>query len=99
MYAAMRCPRRYSYAVSTIELDDFIQEFDTCGDASGSIIEGTSGANGASICSGPVCIASGSMNGDAGGIPLFSSNPEFFKSLRKNYQWVKTEKLRSLQEF
>lgn len=29
MYGAMKGPLRYSGAVSTIELDDFIQEFDT----------------------------------------------------------------------
>ena len=29
MYGAMKGPRRYSGAVGTIELEDFIQEFDT----------------------------------------------------------------------
>lgn len=32
MYVAMKGPRRYSGAVCIIELDDFIQEFDTCCD-------------------------------------------------------------------
>ncbi|OAE21617.1 hypothetical protein AXG93_939s1250 [Marchantia polymorpha subsp. ruderalis] len=54
MYGAVKGPRRYSNAVGTIELDDFIQEFDSggasigmSGDASSSISEGTSGAVGA----------------------------------------------------
>ncbi|BBN19983.1 hypothetical protein Mp_8g15430 [Marchantia polymorpha subsp. ruderalis] len=164
MYGASKGPRRYSGAVGTIELDDFIQEFDTwcdmqfmrnptlftpffawkglfqhlegppmddyhefgreyaaeidawrrhwspnyssitqggvgtsgaasigiSGGASSSISEGTSGAVGAtgtSTSSGTVSIAGGSTRGDASG------------RLRKNYQGVKTEKLRSLQEF
>ncbi|PTQ34011.1 hypothetical protein MARPO_0084s0073, partial [Marchantia polymorpha] len=176
MYGAAKGPRRYSGAVGTIELDDFIQEFDTwcdmqflrnptlftpffawkglfqhlegppmddyhefgreyaveidawrrhwspnyssitqggvgtsggasigiSGGASSSISEGTSGAVGAtgtSTSSGTVSIAGGSTRGDAGGVPSFSPIPEFFQRLRKNYQGVKTEKLRSLQEF
>ncbi|OAE28330.1 hypothetical protein AXG93_2490s1200 [Marchantia polymorpha subsp. ruderalis] len=176
MYGAAKGPRRYSGAVGTIELDDFIQEFDTwcdmqflrnptlftpffawkglfqhlegppmddyhefgreyaaeidawrrhwspnyssitqggvgtsgaasigiSGGASSSISEGTSGAVGAtgtSTSSGTVSIAGGSTRGDASGVPSFSPIPEFFQRLRKNYQGVKTEKLRSLQEF
>ncbi|OAE24005.1 hypothetical protein AXG93_4266s1010 [Marchantia polymorpha subsp. ruderalis] len=30
MYGAMKSPRRYYGAIGIIELDDFIQEFDTC---------------------------------------------------------------------
>ncbi|BBN20292.1 hypothetical protein Mp_8g17980 [Marchantia polymorpha subsp. ruderalis] len=176
MYGAAKGPRRYSGAVGTIELDDFIQEFDTwcdmqflrnptlftpffawkglfqhlegppmddyhefgreyaaeidawrrhwspnyssitqggvgtsggasigiSGGASSSISEGTSGAVGAtgtSTSSGTVSIAGGSTRGDASGVPSFSPIPEFFQRLRKNYQGVKTETLRSLQEF
>ncbi|BBN06970.1 hypothetical protein Mp_3g25410 [Marchantia polymorpha subsp. ruderalis] len=72
------------------------------GGASTSISEGTSGAVGAtgtSTSSGTVSIAGGSTRGDASGVPSFSPIPEFFQRLRKNYQGVKTEKLRSLQEF
>ncbi|BBN14385.1 hypothetical protein Mp_6g11220 [Marchantia polymorpha subsp. ruderalis] len=160
MYGAMKGPRRYSGAVGTIELDDFIQEFDTwcdmqflhnptlftpffawkglfqhlegppmddyhefgreyavkidawrrhwspnytsitqggvgtSGGASGSIIDGTSGAG---TTSGAVGVAS--TSGETTGVPSFSPIPEFFKRLRKNYQGVRTEKLRSLQEF
>ncbi|OAE22373.1 hypothetical protein AXG93_2318s1200 [Marchantia polymorpha subsp. ruderalis] len=70
--------------------------------ASSSITEGTSGAVGATCTSssnGTVSIAGGSTRGDASGVPSFSPIPEFFQRLRKNYEWVKTEKLRSLQEF
>ncbi|BBN17747.1 hypothetical protein Mp_7g16710 [Marchantia polymorpha subsp. ruderalis] len=72
------------------------------GGASSSISEGTSGAVGAtgtSTSSGTVSIAGGSTRGDASGVPSFSPIPEFFQRLRKNYQGVKTEKLRSLKEF
>lgn len=74
----------------------------TSGGASTSISEGTNGAVGAtstSTSSGAVSIAGGSTRGDASGVPSFSPIPEFFQRLRKNYQGVKTEKLRSLQEF
>ncbi|OAE27652.1 hypothetical protein AXG93_3337s1150 [Marchantia polymorpha subsp. ruderalis] len=72
------------------------------GGASSSISEGTSGAVGATstnTSSGTVSIASGSTREDASGVPSFSSSLEFFQRLRKNYKGVKTEKLRSLQEF
>ncbi|PTQ28729.1 hypothetical protein MARPO_0156s0026, partial [Marchantia polymorpha] len=160
MYGAMKGPRRYSGAMGTIELDDFIQEFDTwcdmqflrnptlfrpffawkglfqhlegppmddyhefgreyaveidawrrhwspiymsiiqggvgtSGGASDSITDDTSGAG---TTSGAVGVASTSR--ETTGVPLFSPITEFFKSLRKNYQGVRTEKLRSLQEF
>ncbi|PTQ40682.1 hypothetical protein MARPO_0038s0037 [Marchantia polymorpha] len=160
MYGAMKGPRRYSGAVGTIELDDFIHEFDTwcdmqflrnptlftpffawkglfqhlerppmddyhefgreyaveidawrrhwspkytsiiqggvgtSGGASGSITDGTSGAG---TTSGAVGVAS--TSGETTGVPSFSPIPEFFKRLRKNYQGVRTEKLRSLLEF
>ncbi|BBN08134.1 hypothetical protein Mp_4g09160 [Marchantia polymorpha subsp. ruderalis] len=160
MYGAMKGPRRYSGAVGTIELDDFIQEFDTwcdmqflrnptlftpffawkglfqhlegppmddyhefgreyaveidawrrhwspnytsitqggvgtSGGASGSITDGTSGAG---TTSGAIGVAS--TSGETTCVPSFSPIPEFFKRLRKNYQGVRTEKLRSLQEF
>ncbi|PTQ47547.1 hypothetical protein MARPO_0007s0008, partial [Marchantia polymorpha] len=160
MYGAMKGPRRYSGAVGTIELDDFIQEFDTwcdmqflrnptlftpffawkglfqhlegppmhdyhefgreydveidawrrhwapnytsitqggvgtSGGASGSITDGTSGAG---TTSGAVGVAS--TSGETTGVPSFSPILEFFKRLRKNYQGMRTEKLRSLQEF
>lgn len=68
----------------------------TSGDASCSIIKGTSGADRAGTSNGPVSIACGSMSEDASGILSFSPILEFFKRLRKNYQGVGTEKLRSL---
>ncbi|OAE22123.1 hypothetical protein AXG93_1175s1330 [Marchantia polymorpha subsp. ruderalis] len=58
------------------------------GGASSSVSEDTSGgvgATGADTKSGRVSIADGGMSGDASGVPLFSSIPEFFKRLRKNY--------------
>ncbi|PTQ27347.1 hypothetical protein MARPO_0204s0011, partial [Marchantia polymorpha] len=64
------------------------------GGASGSITDGTSGAG---TTSGAVGVAS--TSGETTGVPSFSPIPEFFKRLRKNYQGVRTEKLRSLQEF
>ncbi|OAE22763.1 hypothetical protein AXG93_2035s1470 [Marchantia polymorpha subsp. ruderalis] len=72
------------------------------GGASSSVSESTSGgvgATGASTCSSMVSIAGGGTSGEVRGVPSFSSILEFFKRLRKNYQGVKTEKLRSLQEF
>ncbi|PTQ31359.1 hypothetical protein MARPO_0112s0017 [Marchantia polymorpha] len=66
----------------------------TSGGASGSITDGTSGAG---TTSGAVGVAS--TSGETTCVPSFSPIPEFFKRLRKNYQGVRTEKLRSLQEF
>ncbi|OAE20887.1 hypothetical protein AXG93_3256s1340 [Marchantia polymorpha subsp. ruderalis] len=71
----------------------------TSGGASSSVSKGTSRGVGAVTSSGTVSIAGGSMSGDASGVPSFSPIPEFFKRLRKNYQGVKTEKLRNLKEF
>ncbi|OAE21939.1 hypothetical protein AXG93_242s1200 [Marchantia polymorpha subsp. ruderalis] len=66
----------------------------SCGGAGGSITDGTSGAG---ITSGVVSVAS--TSGETTGVPSFSPIPEFFKRVRKNYQDLRTEKLRSLQEF
>ncbi|PTQ43569.1 hypothetical protein MARPO_0024s0079, partial [Marchantia polymorpha] len=66
----------------------------TIGGASGSITDGTSGAGTTSGAGGVA-----STSGETTGVPSFSPIPEFFKRLRKNYQGVRTEKLRSLQEF
>ncbi|OAE24506.1 hypothetical protein AXG93_2194s1000 [Marchantia polymorpha subsp. ruderalis] len=68
----------------------------TSGGASGSITDDTSGAG---IISGAVSIASSSTSGETTSVPSFNPILEFFKRLRKNYQGVRTEKLRSLQEF
>ncbi|OAE32850.1 hypothetical protein AXG93_1409s1170 [Marchantia polymorpha subsp. ruderalis] len=74
----------------------------TSGGARSSVSEGTSGgvgANDAGTSNGTVSIAGGSMSGDACDVSSFSFIHEFFKRLRKNYQGVKTKKLRSLKEF
>ncbi|OAE22507.1 hypothetical protein AXG93_4855s1000 [Marchantia polymorpha subsp. ruderalis] len=71
----------------------------TRGDASGSIIGGTSGLAGAGTSSSAISVASSSTSEEATGVPWFSPIPEFFKRLRKNYKGVRTEKLRSVQEF
>ncbi|OAE22419.1 hypothetical protein AXG93_2381s1150 [Marchantia polymorpha subsp. ruderalis] len=68
------------------------------GCASSSISEGTSGTV-TNTSSSTVSIAGGSTREVASGVPSFSSIPKFFQRLRKNYQGVKMEKLRSLQEF
>ncbi|OAE31778.1 hypothetical protein AXG93_3072s1010 [Marchantia polymorpha subsp. ruderalis] len=69
----------------------------------GAIRSGTSGRTGgvASVdtSSGTSSFAVGSLGVVASGLPTFNPIAKFFKRLRKNYQGMKTKKLKSLQEF
>ncbi len=143
-FGAMKGPRRYSGAVGTIELEDFIQEFDSWCDMqmlrnvklfspflawkglfqhlegplmddyhefrrdhateieewkqhwSPSYVSITHGG----VASGGTTTSS-TPNTSTQVVPPPPFNPitEFFLRLKKNYQGVKTEKLRSLQNF
>ncbi|CAM6082310.1 unnamed protein product [Calypogeia fissa] len=130
-----RGPRHYSGAVGTIELDDFIQEFDTWCDmqmlrnaelfspflAWKGLFQHLEGppmddyhefrkAHDMEIMAWKdywspkyVSMTYGGVVGTAapeGSLPpAFNPIEEFFEVLKKNYQGVRTEKLKSLQEF
>ncbi|CAM6129865.1 unnamed protein product [Calypogeia fissa] len=131
-HGSSRGPRRYSGAVDTIELDDFIQEFGTWCDmqmlrnatlfspflAWKGLFQHLEGPpmddyhefqkdhemeirawrdhwSPKSMTYGGV-VGTGASGSTP---PAFNPISEFFKVLKKNYQGVRTEKLRSLQEF
>ena len=168
VYGATKGPRRYSGAVNTIDLDDFIQEFDTWCDMQtlrnaklftpfmawkglfqhlegppmddyhefrrahvveieawrhhwspnyvsityGSRVGAQPGAppttpatpssSSTGQSGGPstsTSTSSGAALAGSGAIPVFNPVVEFFAVLRENYQGVRTDKLRSLQDF
>lgn len=55
----------------------------------------TSGAASANFSNDTSSTAVSSLDGVPCGVPSFSSIAEFFKRLKKNYQGLKNEKLRS----
>jgi len=141
---AMKGPRRYSGAVGTIKLEDFIQEFDSWCDIQmlhnarlfspflawkglfqhleGPLMDDyhefrrdhvteieewrqhwspsyVSITYGGVASGGTITLSTPSTSTQVVPPPPFNPITEFFLRLKKNYQGVKTEKLRSLQEF
>ncbi len=141
---AMKGPRRYSGAIGTIKLEDFIQEFDSWCDmqmlhnaklfspflAWKGLFQHLEGppmddyhefwrdhateieewmqhwspsyvsiTHGGVASGGTTTPSTPSMSTQVVLPPLFNPITEFFLRLKKNYQGVKTEKLRSLQKF
>ncbi|CAM6076652.1 unnamed protein product [Sphagnum tenellum] len=98
---AMKGPRRYSGAVGTIELEDFIQSLileieEWRQHWSPSYVSITYGGV---ASGGTITPSTPSLSTQVVPPPPFNPITEFFLRLKKNYQQVKTEKLMSLQVF